>query len=297
MGNSSYNRYAQINFTTAPSTGGYITIRYVSGLPSTGLIGLPLVASGQTITNYEDEGYWEITPDSYTGSLNSAVYTITLRGNTLTTVTDITIPRIIKSPGSTHASWVACGTYGSSSGTTSDFTINSTNVSGFSFFNIGSTDSSPLPLTIVEFSGMCSNDGVHLEWVTASEHNTSYFNIEKSRNGLDWDTIVTIEAAGNSNQSITYNYIDTKIIDQVNYYKLKQFDNDGSYETYNIISVNCGFNFDEPIIVYPNPSESIFIVSISNQILSDVEKVEIFDVNGSLIETYKVFKNNFIITF
>jgi hypothetical protein len=274
VGNSSYNRYAQINFTSNPTSGGFITTQYISGSPSTGYNGLPLTISGQLIENYENEGYWDITPDSYIGGLNSATYTIILRGNSLTTVTDITIPRIIKSPGSSHTTWQACGTHGNSTGSNSDFTINSTSVTGFSFFNIGSTSNMPLPVELINFSANCSENVVLINWQTASENNTSHFNIEKSRDGEDWTQIYTEQAAGNSNQLITYNFTDVNSINGLSYYRLNQYDLDGVYEQFGPISINCLSENGRYFSIFPNPSPKSFNIMLNNEsLIGDVNLI------------------------
>lgn len=267
VGNSSFNRWAQINFTSVPTSGGSITTQYVSGLASTGLNGLPLTASGQLVQNYEDEGYWDITPDSYTGSLSQATYTITLRGNNLSSPTDISVTRIIKSSGPSHTTWQACGTHGSQSGNTTDFTINSTLNTGFSFFNIASNSNSPLPVELLDFNANCSESGILLTWRTASEHNTSHFNLEKSRNGIDWQKIHTEQAAGNSTHLITYNFTDNNSLNGLNYYRLNQYDLDGVSEQFGPISINCLESNGGYFSIFPNPSSTSFTILINNELL------------------------------
>lgn len=284
VGNSSYNRYAQINFTSTPTSGGSITTQYVSGLPSLVYSGLPLTASdGQIVENYEDEGYWDITPDSYTGSLSQATYNIELRGNNLSNPTDISVARIIKSEGPSHTTWSACGTHGSASGTISDFTINSTSNTGFSFFNIGSTNNSPLPIELLSFTANCSDDGTLITWTTASESNTSHFNLEKSRNGIDWEIIHTEQAAGNSTQLITYGFMDKNVFNDVNYYRLNQYDLNGVYEKFGPISINCLQKSNGYFSVFPNPSSNSFNIMLNNETLVGDGTITITDDMGRAI--------------
>ena len=78
----------------------------------------------------------------------------------------------------------------------------------------------------------------HLFWVTATENNTSHFNLQKSREGEIWVTITTLNAAGNSLQNITYSATDYEVDPIINYYRLEQYDNNGVHETFGPISVN-----------------------------------------------------------
>ena len=74
--------------------------------------------------------------------------------------------------------------------------------------------------------------------MTSSEQNTSHFNLQKSRDGETWETVVTLNAAGNSNTQIDYDVVDYKVDPIINYYRLQQYDNDGVYETFGPISIN-----------------------------------------------------------
>jgi hypothetical protein len=97
---------------------------------------------------------------------------------------------------------------------------------------------SGLPIELIEFSGTNKGENNYLFWSTATENNTSYFNLQKSRDGETWTTISTINAAGNSTTQIDYNLTDYKVEPIVNYYRLQQYDFDGVYEEFNPISID-----------------------------------------------------------
>jgi hypothetical protein len=124
-----------------------------------------------------------------------------------------------------------------------------------------------LPVELISFNAVCSDEGVLVSWKTASEHNSSHFTIEKSRDGEDWTQIYTEQAAGNSNQLITYNFTDIKSIDGLNYYRLQQYDLDGVYETFGPISVDCLTETSGYFSVFPNPSLNTFNVLLNNDLL------------------------------
>jgi hypothetical protein len=97
---------------------------------------------------------------------------------------------------------------------------------------------SALPIELVSFEGI--NKGVNniLFWSTATEHNSNYFNMQKSRDGETWQTISTINGAGNSTVLIDYSIVDYKVEPIINYYRLQQYDFDGTYEIYGPIAIN-----------------------------------------------------------
>jgi len=281
------NRYAQVNFTTAPTSSGYIIAEYKLGIAETGYNGLPLnYWSGsypQFIQDFEEEGYWEITPHNISGtpygSLNTTPYTLKLRLNNPSTVTngwtpnndgndlyDASTIRIIRAKGPSHSNWELAGTHVSVTEVgNGDYYLTSSGITGFSWFNGGGNNQNPLPVTLVSFSGTCSDDGVLLNWKTASENNSSHFDIEKSRDGSIWKKIETIEAAGNSNELINYNYIDKLEFENNNYYRLQQYDKDGVYKTYGPISISCIENSSGYFSIFPNPSDNSFNLLLNNQ--------------------------------
>ena len=95
-----------------------------------------------------------------------------------------------------------------------------------------------LPIELSTFDGVNKGNNNYLFWVTASEQNTSHFNLQKSRDGENWETIMTLSAAGNSNTKIDYDVVDYKVDPIINYYRLQQYDNDGVYETFGPIAIN-----------------------------------------------------------
>jgi hypothetical protein len=242
IGNNSTNRYVTINYTQSPTDGGYIVVEYKNGIPSMtdNYSGLPLWSSdGQLIQNYEDMGYFDITPFDYNSSLNTKKYTLTMRANQLVNMNDRSIVRLIKSPGPTHTTWVSCGDHASVNGTSnSDFTVTSSNVIGFSWFNFASQNANPLPVELLYFEGYKYSNFNNLRWATSSEYNSDYFQIEHSIDGENWKSVGVVGAAGNSNQKLNYGY--SVMIDYhvVNYYRLNQVDFNGDNKIYGPISID-----------------------------------------------------------
>jgi len=70
--------------------------------------------------------------------------------------------------------------------------------------------------------------GNFLSWVTSSEIKSKAFYVEKSINGVDFESVADIEAAGFSNKEITYRYMDIQVTDKTVYYRLRQEDTDGT---------------------------------------------------------------------
>ena len=96
----------------------------------------------------------------------------------------------------------------------------------------------PLPIELISFEGHDHEGCNHLDWATASEANTDYYDVEWSRDAYEWDIIGTLPAAGNSNMNLYYNYVVENPLPIVNYYRLIQYDWDGMYEIFGPIAID-----------------------------------------------------------
>ena len=118
-----------------------------------------------------------------------------------------------------------------------------------------------LPVELTLFSSNCDNDYSFISWQTASEHNSASFILERSADGTQWDEITEMDAAGNSNSKIDYQYQDFESYRFVGYYRLIQIDIDGKESIYGPISSLCAVD-EMNISLYPNPTENDFDIKI-----------------------------------
>ena len=138
------------------------------------------------------------------------------------------------------------------------------NVSGFSSFYFASSNSA-LPLQLITFSGTLKNNTTtNLNWKTTNEHNTSHFIVERSIDAQQFSAIGTVTAKGNGADETSYVFDDPDVEDlqsQQIYYRLKMFDNNGTYRYSNIIRVNLP-GLQNDITISPNPVGSEVNASI-----------------------------------
>jgi hypothetical protein len=147
------------------------------------------------------------------------------------------------------------------------------------FFNI--ITNGALPVELLSFEGNCKDGSVTLDWKTATEHNSDYFKVMKSRDGVNWSTLTSISSAGNSTQELSYTALDKNIISGNNYYKLLQIDIDGKSKEYGPINVNCSVSSEGYFSVFPNPTSGEFQVIINDINLVGTSKLIIKDTKGS----------------
>src|SRR5690606_2725898 len=92
------------------------------------------------------------------------------------------------------------------------------------------------------FNAYLMEDRVNLSWITQREINNEYFMIERSKDRLNYRTIDTLEAAGNSMATIHYSVTDKKPLSGWAYYRLKQIDYNGDFSYSEIAPVYCPFD-------------------------------------------------------
>ena len=77
-----------------------------------------------------------------------------------------------------------------------------------------------------------------LQWSTASEQNTKDFIVQRSHDGVTWNSIGNVIAAGNSSTVSNYSYTDAQPGIGTIYYRILQEDNDGRYSYSKVVSVS-----------------------------------------------------------
>ncbi|MDJ1479522.1 PA14 domain-containing protein [Cytophagaceae bacterium YF14B1] len=156
-------------------------------------------------------------------------------------------------------------------------------VDNFSPFTLATEiDYNPLPVTLLEFAGKAVEQQVNLNWQTASEVNTSYFVVERSQDGKNFEEVTQVTAIGNSSGLQTYQSIDHRPYTGVSYYRLKMVDQDGSYAYSKVIKVNFGVSGAlGEITLFPNPGNGDVIYFTVNN--ADVKIASIHDMLGRAI--------------
>lgn len=148
--------------------------------------------------------------------------------------------------------------------------------------NTASTDCSivPLPIELVSFEGVLDKDKVILNWTTATELNNSHFAVEHSIDGKEWNTIHIEKGQGTISSETNYTFTHKDVGVGVMYYRLKQFDFDGSVTTLNTVSVNPDSEIE--LSLYPNPAKESLTVKASSRIST----IQIANLSGAIINSF-----------
>jgi len=143
---------------------------------------------------------------------------------------------------------------------------------------------STLPVKLVSFTGEKGKSFNELYWITASEINSEYFEVQRSSDGINFESIGKVNAAGNSNDILSYTFVDYEQPNGTSYYRLKQFDYDGQNETFNIIAIDNNSSSEFKMnALFPNPANASITVNFQSKesgshfiFINDAQGNEIF---------------------
>ena len=143
---------------------------------------------------------------------------------------------------------------------------------------------SSMPVSLINFNAISEQSDVLLSWTTGSEQNNSYFAIERSSNGVNFTSIGTVAGSGTSSEAKNYQFRDLNPMEGTSYYRLQQFNFDGSSQLSNTVDVN---STQLKVIVAPNPFENEITISVS-PCTNDIY-VKVIDVTGRTVFEEKNF--------
>ena len=133
--------------------------------------------------------------------------------------------------------------------------------SSFSPWTFGSVSGAvnPLPVTLLSFAGKSSTQHNVLQWQTIDESNISYFEVQKSSNGIDFETFTKVEALNKQQELSHYQAIDNTLMKDVYtiYYRLK------------IVEPGQPDQFSK-IVALQNPTPSVEVLAYPNPFVNEV---------------------------
>ncbi len=140
------------------------------------------------------------------------------------------------------------------------------------------------PVELTSFAAKYLQNSVSLSWKTATEINNYGFQIERKNEGGSWASIGFIKGNGNSNSIKTYGFTDKDFYGSSKlYYRLKQIDNNGSYEYSNTVEVSVLPSSFSLFQNYPNPFNPSTKIKYSLPNASHV-KLVVYDILGNQIK-------------
>ncbi len=144
-------------------------------------------------------------------------------------------------------------------------------------YSIQAINSVPLPVKLKYFEGWKGVQHNLLRWVTTSEENNNYFEIERSNDGISFIAIGRISGRLYSQSEISYSFNDNSPL-QIGYYRLKQVDIHKLISYSRVIKIERN-NLQEFKVVFANPVQDIFRLNIETT-KQGIVQMNIVDVAG-----------------
>jgi hypothetical protein len=148
-----------------------------------------------------------------------------------------------------------------------------------------------LPVEITTFSATALTNEILLQWVTASETNNDFFTVERSYNGIDFETVDFVTGAGSTTETKFYQFNDKNFSNKTEwiYYRIKQTDFDNSFSYTDIVSVSTE-KIATKVIIYPNPVTEF--VNVTVEIEGEPVEILILNTLGQIVLTKSMNQNN-----
>jgi hypothetical protein len=141
-----------------------------------------------------------------------------------------------------------------------------------------------LPVEMSQFTAYHANSVNIIEWTTLTEVNSHHFTVERSTDGIHFEVLETLPAAGNSNGPIRYQSTDYLLNYPITYYRIKETDANGEEKLFPILAVDLSKGSNTMGEIIPNPNEGLFSLNLQMDASSSVA-IEVFDISGKQLST------------
>lgn len=163
---------------------------------------------------------------------------------------------------------------------------------GFSQFGVAAADVNVLPVDLLKIWAVSNQDHIEVNWIVSSEQNVSHYELLRSDNGVDFEYLTQLTAAGNSTSELSYSYDDYSVLRNKDYYyRYRSVDFDGASSYSPIVKgriVSGDYELNDLVIgLYPNPSSNNFNLSLQSQKDKNLS-YSVINALGQLVQTEQV---------
>jgi hypothetical protein len=151
-----------------------------------------------------------------------------------------------------------------------------------------------LAVSFFSFDALKQEEEVLLKWQTSMEINTNYFELQHSTDGNGFIMIGKVKAKGDYSILNEYSFIHKYPVNGVNYYRIKEVDQNGKQDLSIIQQVYFEGLSSQEYKIYPNPVDERFTLEI-NQSDHKGFRVELFNKIGAKVQTIHVAPNQSVL--
>ncbi|GMU96052.1 reprolysin-like metallopeptidase [Ignavibacterium album] len=155
----------------------------------------------------------------------------------------------------------------------------------FDISNVNFTIAAAIPVELASFTATSIDEGVLLNWITATEINNAGFTIERGIDSENFSEIGFVGGKGTTTEPTVYSYLDNSAKQGTYYYRLKQTDYDGTFKYLDMVNVSV--NLPTKFALgqnYPNPFNPSTVISWQSPV-SSYQTLKIYDILGNEVAT------------
>jgi len=141
-----------------------------------------------------------------------------------------------------------------------------------------------LPVEMKSFKALKENNSVKVSWEVGTEANLMGYEIQRSQDGIKFETIGFVDAAGKSN----YSFMDSNPLSGTNLYRVVSIDNDRRLKYSSIVSING--RKDLYLSRFPNPTTTTLMVQ--HQEVSAPAVLRVTSIDGRAVKLVRLALNS-----
>ncbi len=174
-------------------------------------------------------------------------------------------------------------------GFTNEFRFFEFEVNSYSEFWLALTSpNGVLAINLKDFLAEKMGNKVMLKWECSGDENLSHFDIERSKDGINFSKIITVNALAGNSSTQNYSVTDESPDFPKSFYRLKSIEKDGSFSYSKVVLVK--FDNNEGFTIFPNPVKNTLNVVINQPVQNNTLKI--FDANGKILRTILLPNNS-----
>lgn len=241
-----------------------------------------VAAPDQTMTGPNMNSYFElsVTPDVNTYDYTIKTYYTAAEGNGIADAAMVGIKKhgtdayVATDAGSTSATDVS-GKY-----------LTSATLNNFSIFSI-TGNTTPLAINLKTITAKNTGNQNRIDWTTATEEKSDYFELESSTDASKFTKIATINAKG---QASAYTYYDVNPAIGMNYYRLKMSIGNSRFVYSKTVNAEVKSLKSFELTAFPNPVKNKVSLQIAGTVQANAT-LSVVDATGRILKTMNVAGN------
>lgn len=146
-----------------------------------------------------------------------------------------------------------------------------------------------LPVSWLSVTARAAGNDIWVEWSTSAEDQNRHFEVERSIDGIRYETIGTLPGNTTTQQTQSYKWPDVNAPRFMLWYRIKQVDLNGAASYSKVVRINN--QAEEKLSISPNPVSSQLLIQLALN-PSDKYQIRIFDFQGRMIYQQPLRQNS-----